>query len=70
MDEARPSGNVPRVTGYAPCFNKTYSANDACKAAKVGSDYPVRTQKEKLELLVGDKVCKYKITTVRNAGAR
>lgn len=49
--------------------NKVYSANDACKAAKVGSDYPAKIEKDKLELLVGEKVCKYKITSTRDAGA-
>lgn len=49
--------------------NKVYSANDACKAAKVGSDYPAKIEKDKLELLAGEKVCKYKITGTHDAGA-
>ena len=39
------------------------------KAAKVGSDYPAKIEKDKLELLAGDKVCKYKVTATRDAGA-
>ena len=49
--------------------NKVYSANDVCKAAKTGSNYPAKIEKDKLELLAGEKVCKYKITSIRDAGA-
>jgi hypothetical protein len=44
--------------------DKVYLAEQTCDAAVVGQDYPARLHKEQLELLVGNKVCKYRVTGI------
>ena len=65
-----PSGTSGNWFTEIQIGNKVYTASDRCKAAKTGSDYPARLKKEKLELLAGDKVCKYNITSTREVGGR
>jgi hypothetical protein len=45
--------------------NLIYTASNICKAAVVGQDYPARLEKNKIQMLVGDKVCKYRVSGVR-----
>ena len=43
-----------------------YIADDICKAAVVGSDYPAKLEKNRIRLLVGTKVCKYRVVGTRD----
>lgn len=45
--------------------NLIYAADGNCKSATVGQDYPASLEGKKLRISVGDKVCKYHVTAVR-----
>ena len=44
--------------------DKIYLTEQACASAVVGEDYPARLRKDQLELLVGNKVCKYRVSGI------
>lgn len=44
-----------------------YVADSICKGANVGSDYPAQVDQKYIRLLVGKKVCKYRVTGTREA---
>jgi hypothetical protein len=50
--------------------SKIFVADSICKAATVGSDYPARREGSRIKLLVGQKVCKYRVVGEREAAAR
>ena len=45
--------------------NLVYITDGVCKQAEVGSDYPARLQRKKIDLLAGGKVCHYRIEGAR-----
>jgi hypothetical protein len=49
--------------------NLVYDSQDTCKEAFVGSDYPALVDGNHFKLLVGAKVCSYKIRSVTEVAA-
>jgi hypothetical protein len=47
--------------------NIVYIADDVCKAAVVGQDYPAQLEGKRINLLVGKKVCGYRIVGIKEA---
>lgn len=50
--------------------DKIYVLDRICKAAKPGEDYPAQLDNRKLHLLVGDKVCRYRVNGIKDAQAQ
>jgi hypothetical protein len=44
--------------------NLMYDSRDTCKEVEVGSDYPASVVGDKIEILAGKKICKFKIRGV------
>lgn len=44
--------------------NLVYDSRDTCKEAAVGSDYPASVEGDHVKVLIGQKVCNYKVRGV------